>query len=326
MFAHLPPAQSNQGSFRWRSTAYHLTYAGHIPRDVLLALLTTLSSIPIVGWSIVHETSDAEAQYDHTHLAWLWKRAVNLSGAQLMDIRYNGVLIHPNIVTKRSLQWVQRIFTLYHHGHKEGSDKVVPPVAGPWQELPQSFDWTEFISTEVSNAPDLLAGVHIAGVAVRSVSDVLLLQTHKRPAPFEHNYTHDQFRPISLPPSFGSSMGTLQIYGDVNLGKTEWACAQFDNPCYTTSRQGLKDFKPHFHDGIVIDKMVFDDWTVTDCEALTDYTQPAQIKVLYGIVKIPKHTKKIIVTNHQNVWPRDPFGQLVGRRVAQMHISTHLKG
>ena len=113
MFAHLPPAQSNQGSFRWRSTAYHLTYAGHIPRDVLLALLTTLSSIPIVGWSIVHETSDAEAQYDHTHLAWLWKRAVNLTGAQLMDIRYNWVLIHPNIVTKRSLQWVQRIFPLY---------------------------------------------------------------------------------------------------------------------------------------------------------------------------------------------------------------------
>ena len=29
----------------------------------------------------------------------------------------------------------------------------------------------------------------MAGIRPKSVSDVLLLQTHKRPAPFDHNFT-----------------------------------------------------------------------------------------------------------------------------------------
>ena len=304
-----------------------MTYKGHIPPQALLLCLASISRVKVLGTSIVHESSDAEAPYDHTHFAWLWEKAVDLIGSDIMDVFHGTGRVHPNIETKRSILWMERLFVQYHAGHKagahgnDGKTKFVPPVA-LWQELPQGFEWGEYTVTEVMDAPDLLSGVVAAGVRVKTVSDVHLLQQHKRPAPFDHNYTSDMFKPQILPASFvRREVGTLQIHGAVRLGKTEWACAQFDNPLLVTSRDTLRDFRPGVHDGIVIDKMLFKDWSVTDAEALTDWTQPAQIKCRYGVAKIPKRTPKIIVTNERDVWPADPFGQIVGRRVAQFHVT-----
>lgn len=319
------PATAPLSQFRWRGRFYHLTYRGHISPQALLLLLASISRVKVLGTSIVHEESDAEAPYDHTHFAWLWEKAVDLVGCGIMDIFHSGSMVHPNIETKKSIQWIERLFVQYHAGHKTGADgkpKYVKPIA-LMQELPQCFEWGDYITTEVMEAPDLLSGVCAAGIRPKTVSDVHLLQQHKRPAPFDHNYTRNMFKPQQLPQAFEMrEVGSLQIHGAVRLGKTEWACAQFDNPLLVTSRDTLKDFRPGLHDGIVIDKMVFNDWTVTDAEALTDWTQPAQIKCRYGVAKIPKRTPKIIVTNARDVWPTDPFGQIVGRRVAQMHVTV----
>ena len=118
--------------------------------------------------------------------------------------------------------------------------------------------------------------------------------------------------------------GTLHIFGGVGLGKTEWACVQFNNPLLVTARDTLREFRAGVHDGIVLDKMLYKDWTVTDCEALTDYTQDAQIRCRYALARIPKRTPKIVVTNAKDAWPNDPFGQLVGRRVSQLEITSRL--
>ena len=83
--------------FRWRSRGWHLTYRGHVPPEELLALLSSVTSIRAVGTSIVHEHSNAEVPYDHTHMAWLWERAPNLHGARLFDIELELVhyQLHP---------------------------------------------------------------------------------------------------------------------------------------------------------------------------------------------------------------------------------------
>ena len=120
--------------FRWRARAWHLTYAGHAPHELLLTLLREASSIPVLGTSIVHEENDAEAPYEHTHFAWLWERTPNLHGARLMDVLIEGVIVHPHAVHKKSLKWLQLIFTRYHHGHKvsaSGKPAFAAPVAGP---------------------------------------------------------------------------------------------------------------------------------------------------------------------------------------------------
>ena len=105
--------------------------------------------------------------------------------------------------------------------------------------------------TEVSCASDLIEGAQLAGVTIRSMHDVLLVQKAKRPLPFEHNFARDTFLILDLPQAFLSrAMGTLQVLGERNLGKTEWALAQFINPLYCTERNQLLDFREGVHNGV----------------------------------------------------------------------------
>ena len=123
--------------FRWRSRWWHLTYAGHIDPDVLLRLLLSVSAsatLRVNGSSIVHERSDVDAPYDHTHFAWMWETAPNLRGAHLMDADVAGVRDHPHAESRKSLKWMETVFTQYHVGHKtaaSGKPVVIAPVAGP---------------------------------------------------------------------------------------------------------------------------------------------------------------------------------------------------
>ena len=320
---------SNAIDFRWRARFWHLTYKHHIPPETLLAALSAAGggSLRVLGSSIVHEQSDAQVPYDHTHVAWMWEGAPNLRGSHLFDVSFEGARIHPHAVNKKSLQWMKNLFTRYHLGHKldsYGKPAFVPPVAGPWQELPPTLDWDELVLTEVSRAADLIEGAQLAGVTIRSMHDVLLVQKSKRPLPFEHNFARDTFLKLDLPQAFlCREVGTLQIYGARNLGKTKWALSQFFNPLYVTNRNVLLEFQAGVHDGIVFDKMrPCDVFSLHECEDWTDYMQPAALKCLYHIARLPKRLPKIIVTNERNVWPLDPMGILVGRRIVQLEITA----
>ena len=319
--------------FRWRARMWHLTYASFIPAELLLARLDRVTGIRALGTSVVHEASDVEAPFAHTHFAWLWERAPNLHGSRLMDVEINGVLIHPHAVHKKSLKWLQLVFERYHHGHKAnaaGKPVHIAPVAGPWQRLPACFEWNDYILTEVSEASDLIEGAQIAGVGVRSLHDVLLLQNAKRPLSFEHNFARDTFLPLELPEAFTAGhVGTLHIWGAVRLGKSEWALAQFDNPLYVTERNDLLEYRAGFHDGIVIDKLMPRErppagFTLAECERITDITLPASVRCLYRTARIPRGVRKIFVSNVRDAWPDDPIGQIVGRRVVQLEITSRM--
>ena len=128
-------------AFFWRARAWHLTYRGHVPCELLLAKLELTTSIKAIGTSIVHETSDAEVPYPHKHFAWLRQRSPNSHGARLMDVVVDGCIIQPHAVHKKSLKWLQHIFQRYHVGTKinaVGRPIFVAPVAGPWQFCPSA--------------------------------------------------------------------------------------------------------------------------------------------------------------------------------------------
>ena len=165
--------------------------------------------------------------------------------------------------------------------------------------LPHGFEWNDAILTEVSQASDLIEGAQLAGVGVRSLHDVAILQQSKRPRAFQHNFPRESFLPVTLPVAFTSrAVGTLHIWGAVHLGKSEWALSRFDNPLYVTERNDLLDFREGWHDGIVIDKLMPSDrppagFTLAECERITDFTLPASIRCLYRTARIPRGVPKM---------------------------------
>ncbi len=50
--------------FRWRSKYGHLTYSSYLSHEQLVAHAKMITSTPLVGWSVVHETGD---DYKHIH-------------------------------------------------------------------------------------------------------------------------------------------------------------------------------------------------------------------------------------------------------------------
>ena len=100
----------SEDGFRWRARAWHLTYAGHVPPETLLLLLAAATSVPVLCTSIVHEVSDAESPYNHTHFAWYWAGPVDLHGAHIMDAIVDGQTVHPHAEHRKSLPWLRGIF------------------------------------------------------------------------------------------------------------------------------------------------------------------------------------------------------------------------
>ena len=98
------------------------------------------------------------------------------------------------------------------HDAQAPPPKFVTPVGGPRQLVLQGFEWNDYIITEVSEAADLIEVAQMAGFSIRTMTDVLLVQKHKRPAPFEHNYSRNSFISITLPqPYLDGQMGALHI-------------------------------------------------------------------------------------------------------------------
>lgn len=98
---------------------------------------------------------------------------------------------------------------------------------------------------------------------------------------------------------------TLIIFGPINIGKTEWAKSLFPNPLFVSHIDMLKRYDPTYHGGIIFDDMSFTHLHRDAVIALLDIDNVRSIHVRYGIAEIPANTKKIIVTNLNDIVPPD---------------------
>ena len=104
-----------------------------IPAELLLRQLSSVTkSNTVLGSSVVHEASDAEAPYAHTHLAWLWERAPNLHGARLMYVECEraprSILMRSTANRSSGCSWCSR-------GTTQGTSSA-PPASQPlWRRL-----------------------------------------------------------------------------------------------------------------------------------------------------------------------------------------------
>lgn len=87
--------------FKWANLEYHMTYKGWIALELLkAAVLATFPHSSILAYSMVHEESDGENPYKHTHFYFKLDKKSERRGARLMDI--DGVHPHCRKVSSHS--------------------------------------------------------------------------------------------------------------------------------------------------------------------------------------------------------------------------------
>lgn len=105
-----------KAGFKWENLEYHLTYRGWIALELLkAAVLAAFPQSSIVAFSLVHEESDGEVPYKHSHFYFKLDRKSGRRGARLMDI--DGVHPHVRKVTKTGHN--ARLMDYYHKKQKD---------------------------------------------------------------------------------------------------------------------------------------------------------------------------------------------------------------
>jgi hypothetical protein len=283
--------------FRFHGSRVHLTYKGHIECDKLKSQYPKLEF-----YSCVHETSDSENEYEHTHFAAWFSKTVDTKNERYFD--FEG--IHPNIKSiKSDLQW--RNTCKYH----EKSPVLLVRT--------EKLEPASSLIKRIREAESLHEACESAGIKACTVNDVKLLRDDKPRA--ERTVSPHPNDSWLRPPT--EDFKCLFIHGATNTGKTEWAIAHFPEGClFVRHMDDLKGFVPGVHDGIVFDDMSFAHLPREAVIHLLDWDRPSAIHCRYTTATIPAHTRKIIVSNKQynETFPEDEHGAIKRRISHTIHI------
>lgn len=358
------PRAGNQSenNYRFRGTAVHLTYKGHLPFEDLKQLVFSLQKpcanatgrIQDPKWySIVHESSDAENQYDHTHFAVEFQNKIDVRGtAFIFKPRCNRFFSTsdnlgrtempwspdtPYFEPRFDIAWRQRDTDLFHlfcganymgensprelgWNFKYGCVCGGPPMDGinpnivaitteqhkvriyedyhrkDPVELEQSDQApinSQGLFEEIRKQPTLWAAAEVAGVNLSTfkLHDIALLRQDTSATTIE-----SKFKSFDWDLKVGP-FRCLYLWGPSGFGKTEWACAKFNNPLFCSHLDNLKQFKPGVHDGIIFDDMSFAHLPRETCIAICDWDKPRQIHCRHYCANIPAEVKKIFLSN-----------------------------
>lgn len=90
---------------------------------------------------------------------------------------------------------------------------------------------------------------------------------------------------------------SIILWGDSGIGKTQFALAVLGRCLMVSHIDDLKNFDKTIHEGILFDDMDFKHMPRSAQIHLVDQEHDRSIHVRYGVVNIPKNTKKIFSTN-----------------------------
>ncbi len=90
---------------------------------------------------------------------------------------------------------------------------------------------------------------------------------------------------------------SIVLWGDSQIGKTQFALAHFERPFMVSHIDKLTFFDKKQHDGIIFDDMSFGHTPRTAQIHLVDQDHAREIHVRYTMAMIPANTKKIFTTN-----------------------------
>lgn len=140
---------STDDGFRWRNVQYHLTYRGHLDYTEVENLIAgVFSPTRIDAFSIVHESSDGDHPYDHTHVYFHLEGTRQKRGSRLLDFGD----VHPNVRDVFSYHHAENIFG-YHL-----KSPATPPKQYGLSEVPKKGEYMVKAFADIHNR--ILTGDH----------------------------------------------------------------------------------------------------------------------------------------------------------------------
>ena len=331
----LDPQPIPGDDFEWKGRWYHLTYVSHLEKQDILDTIARATSIPLLGYSIVHERAETMSDdgtevyiYDHTHVAMMFQSRLRMKGSYKFDVFMEDPVedapmqIHPNVQHKMTLSAMELIFTQYHRGRKynikTGKVEYTEPVFLD-QKLPPFFEWSEAIIQEVIAAPSLKEACIAGAVRPRSVTDIKALRDAESNAPkkFQHKYEPSTFK-LTLQTDWHA----LHLWGGTGLGKTKFAVAQFTSPLVIKPFNSIgcveaimRKFDPAIHNGLILDEADLRFMTREQAICFLDPDEDCEMDVRFKSFTIPAGLKMILVSNPppDGLYPPDPAGAIARR-------------
>lgn len=305
---YLGTGQFSDNSFRFQAFKGHFTYKGHVDFDLLTNKIIEVGGGTMEGVrrvSMVHELgADSEPdlgdedfrRYEHTHLAVEWKKKIDRRDCRFMDIDINPVgalgtptMIHPNIQVKKSLLWFQGLFYDYHQGkkRKKGGGYTVTPPVKLMQFGIAGWDKEREVMEDTVRAPTLIDACLIAGVAPRSVGDVVHLRSAVKKRGCEKALGSCDRPWRELPDDWDRAEKSLVIVGPTNAGKTNFAKAQFEHGYVIRQLEDLKNV-PDYATGLVFDDQEYAKLNLQEQKMIFDCREETTIKMRYFNAQKPK--------------------------------------
>lgn len=289
-------------NFRLRASRYHLTYASHLDIERYKVFIKSKSPGGVHLLSIVHEEGDAEEKdatpYEHTHVFVWFKNRLDSINPRFFDFDE----IHPNIKSRASKRWMKTIVLKYHLGHKtkaNGRKYFIEPVE-LYQEGVEDFRFEEDLIRSVAAAPTTLDAFDIAGVEVKSISDVIAIRSNigkEKDITFQpvHGINPQAFKPYSGP-EWNDKTHALVIRGPPGIGKTQWVGHHYPNTGVVRTIEELRFLRPPQHDTLLFDDCEFFNFAIQTQIALCSVQENPEIKIRYKGITKPR-IRTIFCTN-----------------------------
>lgn len=117
----------------------------------------------------------------------------------------------------------------------------------------------------------------------------------------EGSYAIDKF---NIPP-LDLQKCHYHLWGDPDLGKTQYALAHFRHPLHVKHIDWLAKFDPNYHDGVVFSEMTFFHIPPQQVINLLNRKDPVQFHVRYMVAYIPIGIPMIFTTNEEDIFYQD---------------------
>jgi len=126
----------------------------------------------------------------------------------------------------------------------------------------------------------------------------------------------------------------LWVHGATNLGKTQWAAAQFHSPCVIKPFDSVgclealsRMYDATLHDGLVLDEADLRFMTRAQVIAFFDPDEPCTLDVRYRAFTLPAGVKKIVISNPDpaTLSPPDPY-HAISRRFQTLEVTSKTYG